>query len=1454
MQIKLRKILAVLSCVAMLCTLLPMGIMSVSAATTNLVVNGDFETGDYTGWTKNGMTPTVSAEAAHNGGYGVHLYGTNAWASFNQYIDLEPATTYHISFWYKSASDAAMSVGVEIKTKNDSGSYSNKTVFLTSGGQSLSASKSTTTWTQVQSVFTTKDSGDMSHLLTFYRGNGTTDTTTPSSVYLDDIVLTKLGSGSSNMLQNGGFESTLDPWTQYTSSSQSMALSTDAYAGTNSVIVPFVARSLTVSQVVAVEPNTDYVVTYYYKSLDSNSSTAKNILFGAYSLDAANNGSGVGDLAGAASTLQIANTAWTQGAYMFNSGSNTEVRLAFSGSSSTNPSNRKAMLVDDVVMAKVGADAGDEPEVTVTPDEEADGNLVANGYFNDGTATGWTVSGGEVEALNGDYALKSTTTSRYSNVAEQTITVEANTDYTLDVESYYNGSHASGMARVHIFAGASGSTELASPSYYWNVTAGAWDSHQLTFNSGENTQVRIVLQQHAAPDSSTAMDGNIYYDNFNLQKVIAAPEGNETPSNDGYVINGDFETGDLTGWTVTAANITWTEVANGNFSLQGTNTAKYGAFVKQTVTCEANTDYIITFKAKLAASGGQPRFYIKDGAEAVTLNSSNYYFTGSTEWTTYQIAFNSGEYTSLVIYPAQGVNNGGDVYYDDIKMEKAQTGYAGLYPETMTSGADIRFMTYNVLVGQDTNKGGYSWGQPIGTRPEKACAMINYYKPDVIALEEFSGEWYDYFVANMPDYAFGEMTSADSQNNGKLYTCIAYNVNTIRLLDTDLFRNTVSRWGTQGMRYVNVGFCEVIATGEKFIAAVTHPDAGNLVGTSDLNGDGVAEEGDGYWRPQQLEEAAAYVAGLSNEYKMPVIWGGDFNSGLDGTYDDNVSWYKVADAGFTDATAGRYIDHIFYNGMATHLYETTVEDAAVSGASDHDAVFADIQFLDEFATPIKDAKDYIKTQGRTTLKDGALWLDFSASGIEFSANCEGKVALNLNVKSLKQTDSYGGLYFTVIVDGVKKDRAECHITSTGNVELVLAEDLPAGNHTFEVYRQTEHRGAEVGITSIVMNGTFNEKPADNRLYIEFIGDSISTGFGALGTTSDSDGGSPKWQDATAAYPYLTAKALGADFSDVAYSGIGAKYGWQDPNMHTFYPYQRWQYDRNTQYNFNARQPDVIVIALGTNDIAMETEKGITVEQRLAGYQELLDLVRAKNPNSKIVWIYGMMKDDDNARIPAIIEENGGAAAGLYSLELVTNTAGAGWHPSAAGQQKFADDLVAFLNSDVLVKYVGDEMLDNDEGDVIDYIGSSRMEMSSDKLGLAFGYGLTINDIAANGCYADLTNATIDAFGDGNSYKLVKMGVVVSNDITVGLSDMRLADVDGKKTINVDAEKLYDLEGEYAQFAVRITNIPLANEATVLYARAYFVIEYEGREVVVYDDIQSANYINKYDSNDGVLEW
>ena len=102
---------------------------------------------------------------------------------------------------------------------------------------------------------------------------------------------------------------------------------------------------------------------------------------------------------------------------------------------------------------------------------------------------------------------------------------------------------------------------------------------------------------------------------------------------------------------------------------------------------------------------------------------------------------------------------------------------------------------------------------------------------------------------------------------------------------------------------------------------------------------------------------------------------------------------------------------------------------------------------------ITDLNGKYKTQGRTSIINDILMIDYSASGIEFSAFCEGEVSVTFNAATLISGDE-GGCYFTVIVDGVKKARDFCRLTATGDTTVKLAENLEFGNHTFEVYRQT----------------------------------------------------------------------------------------------------------------------------------------------------------------------------------------------------------------------------------------------------------------------------------------------------------------------------------------------------------------------------------------------------------------
>ncbi len=173
---------------------------------TNLITNGDFETGSTSGWSKYQST-VVSTDAAYEGTYGVNLVGNGGWGGMlNQTMAVENGKTYTLSFWYKT-----ISVGVNWKiygtTTGDSSPYGSGWI-------------SKTEWTYVEKEFVV--SGDTSVILNFNGGgNGNAE-----SVYVDNIMLVKKPEASfDGYFYNGDFEiGTLTNW----SISQTASVSTDA--------------------------------------------------------------------------------------------------------------------------------------------------------------------------------------------------------------------------------------------------------------------------------------------------------------------------------------------------------------------------------------------------------------------------------------------------------------------------------------------------------------------------------------------------------------------------------------------------------------------------------------------------------------------------------------------------------------------------------------------------------------------------------------------------------------------------------------------------------------------------------------------------------------------------------------------------------------------------------------------------------------------------------------------------------------------------------------------------------------------------------------------------------------------------------------------------------------------------------------------------------------------------
>ncbi len=78
--------------------------------------------------------------------------------------------------------------------------------------------------------------------------------------------------------------------------------------------------------------------------------------------------------------------------------------------------------------------------------------------------------------------------------------------------------------------------------------------------------------------------------------------------------------------------------------------------------------------------------------------------------------------------------------------------YNGAARKDMTTGADIRAMSFNTLVDNDAVSG-FNWGTPQNSqgvnRFENGAAVIAYYKPDVIALQECTKNWHIYFRNNL---------------------------------------------------------------------------------------------------------------------------------------------------------------------------------------------------------------------------------------------------------------------------------------------------------------------------------------------------------------------------------------------------------------------------------------------------------------------------------------------------------------------------------------------------------------------------------------------------------------------------------------------------------------------------------------------------------------------------------
>lgn len=307
----------------------------------------------------------------------------------------------------------------------------------------------------------------------------------------------------------------------------------------------------------------------------------------------------------------------------------------------------------------------------------------------------------------------------------------------------------------------------------------------------------------------------------------------------------------------------------------------------------------------------------------------------------------------------------------------------------------------------------------------------------------------------------------------------------------------------------------------------------------------------------------------------------------------------------------------------------------------------------------------VKLFGRTYAKSSSLILDHAGTGFEITFY---GTSLSANLSSAPSM-----LYCRTFIDG-DKEGTLVHVNKNGKFDL--ATDLQNGFHTLRLVKSNSTHNGKISVTNLKTDGKFIRPAAEEHLSIEFIGDSVTVGAGVFG--SGGDACAIDNTDATKSYAYLTAQALDADCSLVATEGIDVKKQ-NNPylpiTMLELYPLV--SFNEQKEYEFPTGGSDVVVVAMGTNDCVIQNYTGAEFS---ADYKELLTLVRAKNPNAKIVCIYELMRT-----VPAFTQGIQDAIAAMNDedisyFSMPQKTSGAEGHPSAADAVQQSTALTEYLKT------------------------------------------------------------------------------------------------------------------------------------------------------------------------------
>lgn len=321
---------------------------------------------------------------------------------------------------------------------------------------------------------------------------------------------------------------------------------------------------------------------------------------------------------------------------------------------------------------------------------------------------------------------------------------------------------------------------------------------------------------------------------------------------------------------------------------------------------------------------------------------------------------------------------------------------------------------------------------------------------------------------------------------------------------------------------------------------------------------------------------------------------------------------------------------------------------------------------------IKPNSEFIRYTGRWNVKETEAVSTANGNYIEFAFK-GGEAVIGFETKNCKSPFPH---VFISVDNGARIEVP---------IERFIRISAEPGEHYVQIIMkssiETQHRWyrpvmSKVGLLDIEADD-FVKLPEDNRKVIEFIGDSITEGV-AIDMQYEHYGINTDmlfWDDSTAGYAWLTAKALGLRPVTMGYGSLGttATGAGNVPPVEKSYPFYS---DGEPMESVNA---DYILINHGTNDRSADKD------EFKKAYYSFLKSVRERNINSKIISLTpfsGCLAKEIEETVTKYNAENNDDVFYIDST---------GWiepepiHPTREGHKIVSKHLVEILKREILDK-------------------------------------------------------------------------------------------------------------------------------------------------------------------------